>query len=305
MPNAKIAIIVLNWNTYQLTFRCLQQLARIDYHPYEIILVDNASQDGSGPRLAADFPQCRYVQNSTNLGFTGGNNQALAALQGQADYLMLLNSDTEVSPDFLAPLLARLEADPTLAAVQPLILEQGKRKRIWNAGGDFHAMFGLPLTRHKGRKPEQVQIAPFTDWITGCCILVRSTILEEIGPLDDAFFAYFEDVDWSLRMRAQGHRLGVVPESIIYHHAAGSAKQNHDRTEGSLPAFSHYLNIRNHLYLLRKHPGWINRPGAWAYQLLKWTGYTLYFLLRGRFRKLRMVWKGLVDGLRAQEPSTD
>ena len=306
MKVPKIAIIIINWNTYQLTFNCLKSLEACTYQNKTIFLVDNGSNDGSGDKVALEFPEINYIKNTTNKGFTGANNIALnVILKQNFDYVLLLNNDTEVKPDFLSPLVARMDSDKNLAATQPLILNYPNKNTIWNAGGSFNTFFGVSKTRNKGTiyKPT-LKIETFTEWISGCCILVDIAVIKEVGLLDNRFFAYFEDVDWSIRMTNQGYKLGVVPKSIIYHHTSGSTKKNNTSNEGNLSPYAHYLNLRNHIYLIKKHTSFFNSIGSWTYQIFKITSYSIYFILRGRFGKFKMVWRGVLDGIKIKTQNT-
>ena len=300
MKVPRIAIIIINWNTYQLTFNCLKSLEACNYKNKTIFFVDNGSNDGSGDKIALEFPEINYIKNEKNEGFTGANNKALKVILKQSfDYVLLLNNDTEVEPDFLSLLAASMESDKNLAATQPLILDFPNKNTIWNAGGSFNTFFGLSKTRYKGLiyKPK-LKIDTFTEWISGCCILVNIGVVKEVGLLDNRFFAYFEDVDWSIRMTNQGYKLGVVPKSIIYHHTSGSTKKNNTSNEGNLSPYAHYLNVRNHIYLIKKHTSFFNNIGSWIYQILKITSYSIYFIFRGRFGKFKMVWRGVLDGIK-------
>ena len=296
----KIAIIIINWNTYQLTFNCLKSLEACTYKNKTFFFVDNGSKDGSGDKIALEFPEINYIKNENNEGFTGANNKALKVILKQNfDYVLLLNNDTEVKPDFLSLMQASMDSDNNLAATQPLILDFPNKNTIWNAGGSFNTFFGLSKTRYKGMmyKPN-LKIETLTEWISGCCILVKIAVIKEVGLLDNRFFAYFEDVDWSIRMTNLGYKLGVVPKSIIYHHSSGSTKRNNTTNEGNLSPYAHYLNVRNHIYLIKKHNFLFNSVGSWIYQIIKITSYSTYFILRGRFSKFKIVWCGLLDGIK-------
>ncbi|MDA9026749.1 glycosyltransferase family 2 protein [Flavobacteriaceae bacterium] len=300
MKEPKIAIIIINWNTYQLTFNCLKSLKACTYKNKTIFLVDNGSKDGSGNKIASEFPDINFIKNEINEGFTGANNKALKVILKQNfDYVLLLNNDTEVKPNFLSLLEARMDSDQNLAATQPLILDFPNKNTIWNGGGSFNTFFGLSKTRYNGLiyKP-QLKIETFTEWISGCCILVKIEVIKEVGLLDNRFFAYFEDVDWSIRMTKLGYKLGVVPKSIIYHQSSGSTKMNNTSNEGNLSPYAHYLNVRNHIYLIKKHTFFFNSFGCWIYQILKITSYSIYFILRGRFGKFKMVWRGVSDAIK-------
>ena len=299
MKEPKIAIIIINWNTYQLTFNCLKSLGECSYKNKKVFFVDNGSIDGSGDKIALEFSEINYIKNEKNEGFTGANNLALKAiLEQDFDYVLLLNNDTEVKPNFLSLLEAKMNSDNKLAATQPLILNFKNKDTIWNAGGSFNTFFGLTKTRLKGMifNP-QLNIETSTQWITGCCILVKTSVVKQVGLLDNRFFAYFEDVDWSIRMTNLGYKLAVVPESIIYHHTSGSTKKNNASNEGNLSPYAHFLNVRNHIYLIKKHT-FFNTLGSWIYQIIKIFTFSIYFILRGRFVKFKMVWYGLLEGIK-------
>ena len=154
---------------------------------------------------------------------------------------MLLNNDTEVKENFILPLVERIEKDHFLGAVQPLILNFSNKSIIWNAGGKLNKFLGLTSTRLNNNKlNSSIVFDDYTDWISGCCILIKSEILTKVGLLDEKFFNYYEDVDWSLRMKNLGYDLGFVKESIIYHHGSSSSK-NKKNTGGLISSKIHYF----------------------------------------------------------------
>ncbi|WP_229239768.1 glycosyltransferase family 2 protein [Echinicola soli] len=293
-----VAIIILNWNGYAHTSACLKSLQAAKMEDVEVILVDNASEDGAVAKLKSEFPQHTYLQNEQNLGFTGGNNVGIKhALEREIPYIMLLNNDTEVVPGFLGHLLHELKSHARLAAVQPLMYYLHDKHKVWNAGGKFNPWTGgsTSITQKKNHS------LPYpTDWITGCCILVRSEVIREVGLLNDHYFAYFEDVDWSLRMRERGHGLAVAPAAVIYHEAGASSKAKKKGKEGVLSPKVHYLNTRNQLFQLRNHVDFPHRLVAWPVQLVKLGLFGVYFLVRRRREKFRALLKGLRDGLKLE-----
>ena len=306
MKEPKIAIIIINWNTYQLTFNCLKSLKACTYNNKTIFFLDNGSEDGSGDKIALEFPDINFIKNEINEGFTGANNKALKVILKQNfDYVLLLNNDTVVKPNFLSLLEARMDSDQNLAATQPLILDFPNKNTIWNAGGSFNSFFCLFKTRCKGMiYNPKLKIDTYTQWISGCCILVKIAVIKKVGLLDNRFFIYFEDADWSIRMTNLGYKLGVVPESIIYHHSSGSNVKNNTSSEGNLSPYSHYLNVRNHIYLIKKHSFLFNNLGSWLYQIFKIFSYSIYFILRGRLGKFKMVWRGVLDGVKIKTLNT-
>lgn len=294
-----IAVIIINWNGYSLTHACLMSLRKVAYPNFKLILVDNGSVDGSAKKLKKEFPEIDLIESKTNLGFTGGNNLGIEwALEKSFDYILLLNNDTIVEPDFLEPLIDFLENNPSYAAVQPKIMFEKERNKIWNAGGGYFRWLGMSWSIGIGKEDlGQYQTEQDTAWITGCTILVRSKVIREIGMFDERFFAYYEDVDWSLRMKKHGYRLRYLPQSKIYHVAgASSNKPNHPK-EGTVPAVIHYYRTRNHLFLIRNHANPVSFLLSLLYQTIKNSAFIFYLTLKGRFNKVKAIINGHYDGL--------
>ncbi len=293
-----IAVILVNWKKYNLTSKCIDSLNKSNYKNFKIILVDNEYSEKSLIDLRNKHKELIVFKEKNNLGFAGGNNIGIRyALENDYDYIMLLNNDTEVTENFILPLVERMEKNLFLAAVQPLILNFSNKSIIWNAGGKLNKFLGLTSTRLNNNKlNSSIVFDDYTDWISGCCILIKSEILTKVGLLDEKFFNYYEDVDWSLRMKNLGYDLGFVKESIIYHHGSSSSK-NKKNKEGVISSKIHYFNIRNHILLLKKHKNLFNFFGIVFFQIIKITSYIFYFLIRFRFNKLTMVLKGLKHGL--------
>ena len=293
-----IAVILVNWKKYNLTSNCIDSLNKSNYKNFKIILVDNEYSEKSLIDLRNKHKELIVFKEKNNLGFAGGSNIGIRyALENDYDYIMLLNNDTEVKENFILPLVERIEKDHSLGAVQPLILNFSNKSIIWNAGGKLNKFLGLTSTRLNNNKlNSSIVFDDYTDWISGCCILIKSEILTKVGLLDEKFFNYYEDVDWSLRMRNLGYDLGFVKESIIYHHGSSSSK-NKKTKEGVISSKIHYFNIRNHILLLKKHKNLFNFFGIVFFQIIKTTSYIFYFLIKFRFNKLTMVLKGLKHGL--------
>ncbi|PRY89882.1 glycosyltransferase family 2 protein [Mongoliibacter ruber] len=303
--HSSVAIIILNWNGYSHTRSCLHSLEKISYPEYAVFVVDNGSEDDSLQKLKLEFPQHHFLPNEKNLGFTGGNTIGIQHAKNLGfRYFMLLNNDTEVSPDFLDRLMDCFESEPKIGLVQPLILFQDSPEIIWSAGGAYNNLLGISKTlgdrkRLKNYKIEEVDL----EWATGCCLLFSDEILTKTGGLANAFFAYFEDVDWSLRIRKAGFKIKLAPKSIIYHEGNASSKNNSE--EGVLSPTVFYLHSRNQLFQLRRHHSSINAVLAWPYHLLKYVGWMSYFCVRGRFKKMKAVAKGIRDGLFMDHQSSD
>tara|TARA_B110000459_G_scaffold52506_1_gene58483 strand:- start:26 stop:925 length:900 start_codon:yes stop_codon:yes gene_type:complete len=291
VKNSKIAIIIVNWKQYQLTKLCLYSLQKIKYDNYQIILIDNESNPKELKKIKNQFDKIITFPNQKNLGFTGANNVGIEyAIKNEFKYVMLINNDTEVEKNFINPLIEVLEKNQNFGAAQPLILNYYNRNKVWSAGGFLNKFFGYTYVI---KSPEGIK--KNIDWITGCCFFLRTDVIKKIGLLDEKFFAYYEDVDWSIRIKNAGYDLAFVKSSVVYHHGSKSSKN--ESNEGTLSPFVHYLNIRNHIFLLRKNKDVFNSVGVLFFQFFKIVSYSVYFIVRVRINKLNMVYKGLVDGL--------
>lgn len=221
----QVGIIVLNWNGLDDTRDCLKSLERQQYQAATVYLVDNASVDGSGAVLAAEFPYCRYIGNKTNQGFTGGNNTAIEhCLADGVDAVLLLNNDTIVAEDFLTHLVDALQTEANIGMVGPKILYFDPPDEIWFGGGTINFNQAAPF-RHRGegsRDQGHLDRAEETEFLTGCCLLVRSEVIRHIGALDPALGYYCEDVEWCLRAKRAGWRIWYAPKSRIWHRISRS-----------------------------------------------------------------------------------
>ena len=292
IQNNKVAIIIVNWKQYELTKSCLSTLKSSKFNDFQIILIDNESNQKELNDLKNQFDQVKTFTSEKNLGFTGANNIGINyAIKNQFEYVMLLNNDTEIDKNFINPLLEAFQKYNKLGAVQPVIMNFYQNKKVWNAGGNLNKFFGYTSVI---KKPKYINRK--IDWITGCCILIKTVVIKKVGLLDENFFAYYEDVDWSIRIKKAGYDLAVVKSSLIYHH--GSKASKNESSEGTLSPFVHYLNIRNHIFLLRKNKDIFNSFGILVFQFFKILSYSLYFIIRLRINKLKMVYNGLKDGFR-------
>jgi GT2 family glycosyltransferase len=294
-----VGIIIINWNSFSVTTNCLRSLRFLNYPNFEVIVVDNGSDDDSIIQLKSSYPEITLLKSLKNEGFTGGNNIGLKYGLGQRhDYLMLLNNDTVVTHDLLKILINVIDKNDLIAAIQPKIMYNHDRKIIWNAGGSYNSFLSLTSTRGEGQVDNgQFDVQIETDWITGCCFLIRSEIVKKIGFLDERYFIYHEDADWSMKVQELGLKMLYEPKAIIYHDAGMSDLNREKHNEGNVSPFSHYMGVKNHILFVRRHANGINIVGSWSYQVFKLVGYTTYFVIRGRFKKLKAVLKGIIDGL--------
>jgi GT2 family glycosyltransferase len=223
----------------------------------------------------------------------------------------LLNNDVAVESDFLESLVQALDENENLGAVQPLIYFHHDRTLIWNAGSSYNKWLGITKTIGYNKKDAQHtyryqnqgdtknnQPIQNIAWITGCAFMARTEILKKVGLLYEPFFIYYEDVDLSFRIQQQGYDLGYTPASVIYHIAGMSHKSSKKTAEGYVSPKVHYLNARNHIWLLKKYTNLLHAPTVIIYQSLYYLSVTAYFILRGRWQKIKALYKGIGEGLK-------
>lgn len=247
----KVAIVILNWNGAKLLEEFLPSV--VEHSPSdmsEIIVADNGSTDNSLAVLREKFPSVRIIPLDRNYGFAEGYNRAIREIDNE--YVVLLNSDVEVTPGWLDAPLSALEADPTIAAAQPKILSWHNRDYFEYAGaaGGYMDIYGYPYCRgrvlHVVEKDHgQYDTTADILWATGACLFVRTDIYKEVGGLDAEFFAHQEEVDMCWRLRSRGYRLVCTPQSVVYHVGGATLKAESPRKT--------FLNFRNNLLMIYKN----------------------------------------------------
>jgi len=219
MMQPLVTVVVLAHNNYADTAECLHSLQYLDYAPLRLLVVDNGSTDGTGDRVLAEFPQASLVQTGRNLGVAGGFNAGvIPALQGGADYVCILNNDTTVSPDMMTLLVQAGEVDPQAVILMPKVLHYNEPGRIWSAGAQYRCFPPAIVMRglnqpDDGRfdTPALIEFAPT------CGLLLHRRAFERVGLFDDGYFFYFDDWDFSLRVRHAGMTIRYVPTARLYH----------------------------------------------------------------------------------------
>lgn len=288
----RVSIIILNWNSYEVTRDCLLSLQKVGYPNYEVVLVDNGSVDGSADKLAREFPSARLVRNKTNLGFAGGNNVAMRDILARgSDYLLLLNNDTIVAPNFLEELLRAAESQPEIGLVNPKILYYDPADRIWYAGGSYKP--GWSFARHFGvnridnGKYNQAREVSF---VTGCALLVKAEVVRRIGLLDEVFFFGFEDLDWCVRAKKEGFKALYVPSAVVWHREGYVTKKNLGK-----PVKDFYY-VKNSVILARKHLQARHWP-LYTLSLMRYLAYrTAGYVVRREPQRIKALYRGLWSG---------
>jgi len=295
LDKPSIAIIIINWKKYELTRNCINSVEKSSFKNFKIILIDNESQNDFSDEINKN-EKIYIIKNENNEGFARANNQGIKySLKNGFDYVLLLNNDTVITNNLLDSLIKQSN-NLNQKIVQPLILNYDGTK-IWNSGGSINNFFGTFKTLKKGESFKGLKSnIDFTDWFTGCCVLIKSEVFNDIGYFDERFFAYYEDIDFSIRLNANGYSVAMMNDSYLKHIESASSKSI-NQSEGNLSPNVHYLNIRNHILLLKKHSKSFNAIGVSLYQLIKILSYLIYFLIRFRFNKFRIVLKGFIDAI--------
>lgn len=247
----KVAVVILNWNGCEMLQRFLPNVVRLTEEDGGVVWVaDNGSTDASVGMLRRDFPSVRLIVLEHNYGFAEGYNRALA--QVEAEYVVLLNSDVEVTEHWLRPLVAYMDEHPGVAACQPKLRSWRERDRFEYAGaaGGFIDRYGYPFCRgrlmgnvEQDRGQYDTVLSVF--WASGAALFIRRADYMEAGGLDSRFFAHMEEIDLCWRLRSRGRKIVCVPQSVVYHVGGGTLKKESPRKV--------YLNFRNNLLMLYKN----------------------------------------------------
>lgn len=217
MNHPLVYVIVLNFNGRRWLEACFDALLETSYQNLRLLLVDNASADGSVELVARSYPQVRVIENDRNSGFSEGNNIGVReALDDGADYVVLLNPDTRVEPDWLNELIAAGEAEPDAGILGAVQLEyQGDGFNSWTKTAAAEHLDELS-------RPETARRLIPMEWVEGACFAVKRGVFEEIGLLDPIYFAFYEEIDFCRRASCSGYEVALVPRSRVHHHRGGS-----------------------------------------------------------------------------------
>lgn len=274
----KVAIVILNWNGRSYLEKFLPSVLATDYDNYEVVVSDNGSQDDSISFIENTFPKIRLIRLMENHGFAKGYNLTLQ--QVEADYYALINTDIEVKPGWLKPIIELLEQDDRNAACQPKLLSYNNRNLFEYAGGagGWLDSFGYPFARgrifdiceeDKGQYDSTEQVF----WVTGAAMVVKSKVFHEVKGFDNYFFAHQEEIDLCWRMQLAGYKLFACPSSVVYHVGGGTLPRGN--------SLKTYLNFRNNQIMLYKNLKWSEKWWKIPYRI---------------FLDMVSAWKGLFIG---------
>ncbi len=251
----KIFIIILNYNGKDVIKNCLTSVFKNDYPNFEVVMVDNNSTDGSFEFAKANFSKADFIKNEENLGYAAGNNAGIRfALERMADFVLLLNNDTEVEKDFLTRLADAAEKDEKIGIASPVIFN-GHTRQVWFSGGKINWLTMKTIHSREVLSEDCRE----TSFVSGCAALIRAAVFKEIGLLDEDFFLYWEDADFSLRARRAGFKNIAVVGSRVYHF---------EKSEGNLKQKTYWLAISG-LIFFRKNTPLMLQPWIKFYTILR------------------------------------
>ena len=245
-----VAIVILNWNGRHYLEKFLPAVLAADYTNKRVIVGDNASTDDSIIFLQQHYPQVEIIENTTNEGFAKGYNTILK--QVQSDYYVLLNSDVEVTPGWIMPIIDLMELDNTIAACQPKLLAYDNKNSFEYAGasGGWMDQFGYPFARGRIFETCEEDTGQYDEaqpcfWASGAALFVKAAVYHQMGGLDSWFFAHQEEIDFCWRLQLAGYKVFVEPQSVVYHVGGGTLPAGNSRKT--------MLNFRNNLVMLAKN----------------------------------------------------
>ena len=281
-----VSIVSVNYNTDEVTAELLQSLQHITYPNFEIIIVDNASSTDAG-YLALQFPEIKFIQNTKNEGFAGGNNRGIERASGEI--VLLLNNDTEVAPDFIEPIVALFEADKAIGIISPKIHYYHSAGTIQYAGGE-----AINLLTARGKfigtgedDKGQYDQAHQTHLAHGAAMAIHRRVFYAIGLLPEMYFLYYEELDFCEHAQRDGFNIWYQPQSLVYHKESMSV--------GKISALKVYYQNRNRLLFIRRNVfgiiGWISRL---FFTFVSAPAGIAKFILQRKPQFAREIWKGLL-----------
>jgi hypothetical protein len=281
-------IVVLNWNRPLDTLACVASLHELDYPAFHILVVDNGSTDES-VELFEELAGIDLLANKENLGFAAGNNEGIQyALERGADYVLLLNNDTTVSPPLLSRMVEVAQTDPGIGLVGPVIYYSDRPDQVWFAGMRFR--HGLYVVRRGLHLTPPLNPIEEVDFISGCGMLVSRQTWEQIGLFDPRFFMYYEDLDLCVRAKEAGYRIVCATQAYMWHALSAS-------TGGPDSPLKQYYQVKSTLLFSRKHTHGLRRVATLAIRLGHAGFIALRQVMRGQLRweAIRFYLRGIFE----------
>ena len=292
MPQPCIITVILNTNRRDDTLACLESLLKSTYENHQVIVLDNASSDGSVEAIQSSFPTVHIIELSENLGYAGNNNVGIEAAMAQgADWVLVLNEDTILDPDCLTQMIDVGESDAQIGVVGPMVYHFDEPDVIQSAGGQLNWYWQGSHIAQNEPDHGQFDQPHRVDWISGCAIMVKRDVIEQVGMLDERFFYYEEETEWCIRAGKRDWQIMHVPEAKLWHKGV-------QRDYQPKPSVTYY-KTRNRFLTLAKHQAplttWIM---TWGQILRTLTSWTVKPKWRAMHEHRNAMWRGTIDFLR-------
>jgi GT2 family glycosyltransferase len=284
-----VSSVILNTNRQKDTMECLTSLDKSTYFNHKVIVLDNHSTDGSVEAIRSKFPSVQVVKLEENLGYAGNNNVGIEyALEQGADWVFVLNEDTILDEECLTNLVSVGESDKRIGVLGPMVYHHDEPEVIQTAGGKFGPRWEAYHLSVDERDVGQYEEPHLVDWISGCGIMVRREVIEQVGLIDERYFYFWEETEWCLRAGRSGWKIVHVPQAKMWHKGV---QFNHQPK----PSVTYYAT-RNRLLTLSKHhapiTAWVF---AWGQLLRILTSWTLRPKWKGKREHRDAMWRGMVD----------
>ncbi|POY36331.1 glycosyl transferase family 2 [Solitalea longa] len=311
----KVAVVILNWNGQRFLEQFLPSVIQSTYQNLEIVVGDNASSDDSVEFVKAYYSQVTIIENDKNYGYAGGYNKILSRVE--ADYFVLLNSDVEVVPSWIEPVISLMEGDNLIAAAQPKLKDFKRKDHFEYAGaaGGYLDKYGYPFCKGRifdslEKDNGQYETADEIFWASGAALFIKRNCFDLVGGLDADLFAHMEEIDLCWRLKNLGYKVVYCPQSVVYHVGGGTLQ--------SESPFKTYLNFRNNLAILCK-----NLPSDkvfWILFIRFWLDFLalLKFIAGGKFKSAFSInkahtqfllhlstWTKKRNSVKSQKPNTN
>jgi GT2 family glycosyltransferase len=286
-------VVVVTWNNADEIRRCLEDLQRQSYAALHVIVIDNGSTDGTVDAIRSQFADVALIALKHNYGFARAVNLGIQrALQGGADYVLLLNPDTHLESNVLAGLASPMRARPRLGISSPKIYLRDNTTRLWGIGGtvDSGGVRFIGMEQLDAPYYESVRL----NFVLGCAMLIRAQVFRDIGLVDERFFVFYEEIDFCLRAQAAGWDIALIPSVHIHHEGGTSTKGKSE--------FRWFHLARSRMVFLRKHRRRFQLLRVLARELRNSGGTLLQMTARGRFRSIRGLVQGTTAGMTATVP---
>jgi GT2 family glycosyltransferase len=288
MPGPSVIAVVLNTNRRDDTLACLKSLYTNAYPNLHVIVLDNASTDGSIEAIRSTFAQVQLVGLKQNLGYAGNNNVGIRlAVEQGADWVFVLNEDTVLANDCISSLIASVQADGQIGMVGPMVYHFDEKTVIQSAGGFLDKYWTPYLVGINEEDEGQFSTTRSVDWLSGCALLVRRTVIEQVGVLDERLFIYWEETDWCLRARAGGWRLVNSPTAKVWHKGV-------QRNYQPSPSVTYYFTRNKFLVLLKNHAPFT----VLVYHFLQTFRTLISWSIRPRWRFMLKHRNAMLQGMR-------